>query len=262
MASAQPAPAVATRTPATAGPRISPPAIAVARSPLACCRRSGATTSGSRPVRGGVEEPGRRARDAGQQRERPDVGGAGDQQRRDRALAGQPREVGGDHHRPPRDPVRDDAADQQAARPAAASAPRTPARPPPPPPPSPITANASATLTIPSPSSDAAWPANSFRYSGSRSTTKLSRIPPTRRRLVGGASVRPSCEHTFVQTAPRSAPPRSSSSSAGSTTARSRAGSASAHDGPRLAAGRATCACTTHRARAAAALTADRARRG
>jgi hypothetical protein len=65
--------------------------------------------------RGRVEESGGGAGQAGEQGQRPHLRRSRDEQRRGGALARHPDEIGGDHDRAPRGPVRDDAADQHGA---------------------------------------------------------------------------------------------------------------------------------------------------
>ncbi len=72
-----------------------------------------ADDGGHHADRGGLEEAGRGAGEAGQHGDRPDRRLAGDQQQREDALGREAREVGRDHHGPARQPVRHDAADQQ-----------------------------------------------------------------------------------------------------------------------------------------------------
>jgi hypothetical protein len=60
-----------------------------------------------------LEEPGRQAAEAGQRGDHGNRRLARDQQRAEQPLRGEPRDVGGHHDRPPRHPIRHDAADQQ-----------------------------------------------------------------------------------------------------------------------------------------------------
>ena len=190
MPSAHPGPEVATRIPAIIGPRISPLAIAVARSPFAGCRCSGATTIGSSPVEAGLKNPvaapvtpastpidhssaapaisstaivpwlARRTRSAQTITARCEV-----------RSAITPRPAG---RRPAAAPGRPSTRPTADAEPLSSSA-----------------AKASATLIIPSPSSDTACPLNSRRYSRWRRTARLSGRPGT----VPGTTRRRSRRH-------------------------------------------------------------------
>ena len=82
-------------------------------SAFACCSRPALTVCGIRAVEAGLKKPAAAPASALQDRELPDVRSAAEEEDRGHALRADAREVGGDHHRPPREAVGPDAADER-----------------------------------------------------------------------------------------------------------------------------------------------------
>ena len=180
--SAQPAPTPATRPAEIAGPAIPEADIERPRRAFASCNRSGLTTCGVSPVAAGLKNADAIPWTGLQRGDLPDLGVAGDQQDGSCTLRPETDQVGGDHHRPPRQAIGEHPADQEEAdgtdRPGREDVTEisgAPVR-------SRI-ANARATGVIESPSCDTTWPVKSKRKSRSWRTPRFGlRITSTYRR--------------------------------------------------------------------------------
>ena len=141
-------------------------------SALACCRRSARTVSGTSPVEAGEKKASPAPKSGEEDEQLPELRAPGDQQHRDERLRAGAQQVGAEHHALPRQPVGDDAAEEQEhdARDeaAASTSPSAEAEPV-----SSMTAKASATGTRLVPSAEVACPSQRSLNSRSSSAPSL-----------------------------------------------------------------------------------------
>ena len=104
--------------PETAGPKTFAALRESEISAFACCSRPALTVCGISAFEAGLKKPAARSGEALQHGELPDVRGSREEERRGGGLRAEPDEVGADHHRAPRQPVRPHAAGERDRGPA------------------------------------------------------------------------------------------------------------------------------------------------